>query len=81
MNRKFHVSLVLLAGCLVSSSPAWAYLDPGTGSMMIQGIIAGITGIAVVTRLYWEKVRSFFAGGTPQEAEGDLDPDANDESS
>ena len=80
MDRKLQVSSILLCG-LVFSQSAWAYLDPGTGSMMIQGIIAGVTGGIVVIRLYWAKLRSFFAGEPPYKAEADVDlkPDSSDE--
>ena len=40
---------------------AYAYLDPGTGSMLLQGLIAVIAGGLVMMRLYWAKVKSFFS--------------------
>lgn len=40
--------------------PAHAYLDPGTGSMILQGLLAGIAGALVVGRLYWMRVKQFF---------------------
>mgnify|MGYP001815097070 CR=1 FL=1 len=80
MKRKFRAS-ILLCGLLLASQSAWAYLDPGTGSMIIQGIVAGVTGVAVVARLYWAKVKSFFAGEPPYEPDAELDQDAKDESS
>ena len=39
---------------------AYAYLDPGTGSILLQGLIGGIAGGIVVFRLYWDKLKSFF---------------------
>ena len=36
--------------------PAQAYLDPGTGSIILQGLLAAIAGAAVVLRLYWQRV-------------------------
>ena len=80
MKRKFDASLVLLFVCLTSPQIAWAYLDPGTGSMMIQAIIAGVTGAAVIMRLYWAKVTAFF-GREPSEPDVSVgvNSDANDE--
>ena len=43
-------------------TPAFAYLDPGTGSMIVQGIIAAITSLIVAGKLYWNKIVSFFSG-------------------
>lgn len=39
-----------------------AYLDPGTGSYIIQLLIAGVLGAAFMLRGYWKNVKGFFAG-------------------
>ena len=36
---------------------AWAYLEPGTGSMLLLG---GLGGALVVAKLYWHRLKSFF---------------------
>lgn len=36
------------------------YLDPGSGSMVVQMIIAGLLGVGVAIRLFWKKIRAFF---------------------
>ena len=38
---------------------AHAYLDPGTGSFVIQLAIAAIAGISFTAKIYWGKVRGF----------------------
>ena len=38
----------------------WAYLDPGTGSMILQLLLGGIAGIAVVFKLYWRRFKNLF---------------------
>jgi hypothetical protein len=43
------------------SAEAMAYLDPGTGSMILQGIIAGVAVSGVVIKTYWYKLRSIFS--------------------
>lgn len=43
-----------------SIGPANAYLDPATGSMILQAILGGIAGLAVIGRVYWYKIKSFF---------------------
>ena len=37
-----------------------AYLDPGTGSLIIQALVAALAGAAVVITSYWQKIRAFF---------------------
>jgi hypothetical protein len=43
-----------------------AYLDPGSGSFLIQAVIASIAGAAVTLRLYWGKIKSFLGGAVPE---------------
>lgn len=45
---------------LLFSNNAYAYLDPGTGSMLLQGLIAAVAGGALVIRVYWGKWKSLF---------------------
>ena len=48
----------LLAIILSSSAqPAFAYLDPGTGSMLLQVILGGIAAVGVALKLFWHKIR------------------------
>ena len=50
--------------------PAHAYLDPGTGSLMIQGLIASIAAGAAAAGLYWHKVKMFFSRGQASTDDG-----------
>ena len=34
-----------------------AYLDPGTGSMLLQVILGGVAAVGVAIKLYWHKLR------------------------
>jgi hypothetical protein len=56
----FAIPLALVACYEV---PLYAYIDPGTGSMLVQGIIAAIAGAAVMLRLSWARIRSLFSRG------------------
>ncbi len=35
----------------------FAYLDPGTGSMLLQAIVGGGAGIVVLVRHFWRTMR------------------------
>lgn len=37
------------------------YLDPGSGSYLLQLLIAGALGALFALRLYWSRVREFIA--------------------
>ncbi len=62
--RKYAMSSVLtsvvFALALDLSRPAFAYLDPGTGSIILQLLLGGLAGGAVVAKLYWHKLKGFF---------------------
>ena len=66
-SRKITVSLGILVVASFTSSKAFAYLDPATGSILLQGLLAAIAGIAVTGKLYWSKIKSFFSR-TPADA-------------
>lgn len=38
------------------TAPAYAYIDPGSGSMILQGILAAIAAIAVTAKLWWHRL-------------------------
>jgi uncharacterized membrane-anchored protein YitT (DUF2179 family) len=46
-----------------STGAAHAYLDPGTGSILLQAIIGGVASGLFITRIYWRKIKSFLGGG------------------
>jgi len=55
--------LFFVAVFILTSDPsteANAYLDPSTGSMVLQLLLGGVAGAVVVVKLYWEKVKNFF---------------------
>jgi hypothetical protein len=41
------LALVLIIGALLAPQPAHAYVDPGAGSLVIQGIIAAVVGVGL----------------------------------
>lgn len=56
---------VLAVLIFFTSLQASAYLDPGTGSMLLQGIIAGIALAGFTIKSYWYKIRAFFGKESP----------------
>jgi hypothetical protein len=49
------------------------YLDPGSGSFIIQMLLAGLLGIAVAIRIYWKKIVAFFRRGKAGDVQDQLD--------
>jgi len=43
-------------------APAFAYLDPGTGSLVIQVVIAAVASIAFAMKIFWKKIKLYLDG-------------------
>jgi hypothetical protein len=52
---------------------AHAYLDPGTGSYILQLALAALVGALFAVRLFWGRIKAFFKKlfSKQTEAEGD----------
>lgn len=50
---------------------ALAYIDPGTGSLVVQGLIAGAAAAAALVRHYWYSIKGFFRRGGAASAADD----------
>ena len=54
---------------LMMFTDAVAYLDPGTGSMLLQVILGGVAAVGVAIKLYWHKLRAAFGMAKKEEPE------------
>lgn len=41
----------------------FAYLDAGSGSMIIQVLVGGFAAAGVAIKMYWKKIKGFFGRG------------------
>ncbi len=61
--------------CLMAPQWAHAYLDPGTGSYVLQLVIGAFVGILFSVKVFWKNIRSYFAnsfsGAQKDEREND----------
>jgi len=55
----------LLIFLLSAAFNAYGYIDPGTGSLIIQSIIGAIAAIGVTLKIYWHKLRLLFSKRPP----------------
>ncbi len=37
-----------------------AYIDPGTGSIIVQALVAAVAGTAIAAKVYWHRIVKFF---------------------
>jgi hypothetical protein len=54
----------IFSALLILSCPreAHAYIDPGTGSYILQLLAAGVLAALFMLKVFWAKVKHFFAG-------------------
>jgi hypothetical protein len=48
-----------------------AYIDPGSGSYIIQVILAAVLGGLFAVKLYWKKIKSYFSNIFSKEKDKD----------
>ena len=74
MRRLGSLILMVFFLSLTAPSVALAYLDPGSGSMLLQLVLGGLAGLAVIAKLYWHRLLGLFGRQAPQEeSESDMD--------
>lgn len=61
--------IITLMGMLISCQPAHAYLDPGTGSMILQILVASFVAVGVFFNHIKDKIFSIFVKGKNSERE------------
>ncbi len=66
---------LVVAWVTIFPSEALAYLDPGTGSLVIQSVVAALAAAAFGLRLYWRRIRMWFKRpGTQSDSPSDGTP-------
>lgn len=63
MVPSFICSCLLLLGM---EQDAHAYLDPGTGTFLLQLLIGAFITVPMMVKIYWQKIKSFFSGNKQQ---------------
>jgi len=56
---------ILCILCVLMAAPAYAYVDPGTGGMLVQLVTGGVAGGLVLLRLYWGRLKTLFTRTPP----------------
>ena len=57
MKKTLLLSAIIL---FFTVQPALAYIDPGTGSVILQAVVGLIFAGAVTIKMYWAKILNFF---------------------
>ncbi len=58
-RSSYTVFLLIMIAVLDPDHPAYAYLDPSTGTMLLQLVLGGVAGMLVITKLYWYNLKKY----------------------
>lgn len=60
LSRVLWVVWLTAGLSLIVVSPAAAYIDPASGSLVFQAIVAGLVAIPVALGTFWGRITAFF---------------------
>ena len=77
LKRSVVVPALVMLPLLTSGQHFPPYIDPGTGSIVLQAVIGGLVAGLVAIGLFWKRVKAFFSGlfsrGRKQEKDDESD--------
>lgn len=74
-NFLLPLSLILL---FIGIQPAFAYIDPGSGSAIISVVIGLLVAIGATIKTYWYKILKLFGKSEKKINDNDFDKKDND---
>jgi hypothetical protein len=69
------IILAAIVFALSQESNAYAYLDPGTGSMVLQAVIGALAAVAFAAKLFWGRMKKQFT--KPPDSKGSSNSSAS----
>jgi len=77
---KKNMTITVLMICFVLfSKPAYAYIDPGTGSLFLQILIAGVVGFLFTLKTFGRNIKSFIKEFTSRRSSKPSQEQKNDD--
>ena len=70
-----HLILSVLF-CLLMAGNAHAYLDPGTGSMILQSLLAAFVVAGSAVGIFWQRINDIFTRSNKDETDENENRDA-----
>ena len=71
VNNILRALCAIMLFDLLNPEQAHAYIDPGLGSMLLQGLAAGVISMLVFWRSLRHRIVSFFKKNDPEEKDAD----------
>lgn len=60
-SRLFWATYLTVGLWMLVVPPASAYLDPGTGSMVIQAVVGGAMAAGLILKTQWRRIKNLFS--------------------
>ena len=73
--QKVSVIIFMAFFFAITAAPAHAYLDPGTGSMILQIVIGAVAGALLAIKAYWYKISTYFSSRRRRDNHQAIDDD------
>lgn len=67
------------ASALAAPDVRLAYIDPGSGSFVLQALIAAVAGAAVAVNAYWGKITRLLGIGSSKSKDDATDTESTDD--
>ena len=61
-QRIMYQIAAMTLGTLLLWDEAFAYIDPGTGSLILQWIVGMVLAGLAVLNIYWQRLKNFLSG-------------------
>lgn len=74
-----YAFIICISLFLAFPPKAYAYIDPGAGSLLFQALIAAFVGAAFAIKTYWSRLKSFFGISKGGDCTHDLPDDPKSE--
>ena len=73
-NHRIWITGTVALTLLMMAPPAFAYLDPSTGSMIISAIVGLFATAALAVKTYWYKLKSLFRSNGTEDFAAERSP-------
>jgi hypothetical protein len=60
ITEAIKLTAILLITIIILPNDVYAYLDPGSGSYLIQILVAAVAGGGLILKSQWQKIRNIF---------------------
>ncbi len=61
MENSRNVRILVLFAVILFAQNAYAYLDPGSGSFIMQAIVTAFIGASLALKVFWQRIKALVA--------------------